>query len=221
MTGVRRQDRQARLALLHDPGPGRDRPRHVAAGQRRLEARRRAGLADAGGRSRARADLLLDRQRRRPTSTARVRKGDNLFTASIVALDAKTGKYRWHFQQVHHDIWDYDAPEPGRAVRRRRSTARPRTAHRRGEQDGLGLHPRPRERQAARRDRREAGAAERLPEDGGDAALPDRRRRSASQTVSDAAFENIKKQIDKVNERREAAGGEARHDLHAPGARRR
>ena len=31
----------------------------------------------------------------------------------------KTGKYRWHFQQVHHDIWDYDSPEPGRAVRRR------------------------------------------------------------------------------------------------------
>ena len=40
------------------------------------------------------------------------RAGDNLFTDSIVALDAKTGKYRWHFQQVHHDIWDYDAPSP-------------------------------------------------------------------------------------------------------------
>jgi alcohol dehydrogenase (cytochrome c) len=40
------------------------------------------------------------------------RKGDNLFSASIVALDAKTGKYRWHFQEVHHDIWDYDAPNP-------------------------------------------------------------------------------------------------------------
>ena len=44
------------------------------------------------------------------------RAGDNLFTASIVALDVKTGKYRWHFQQVHHDIWDYDSPEPGGAV---------------------------------------------------------------------------------------------------------
>jgi alcohol dehydrogenase (cytochrome c) len=41
-----------------------------------------------------------------------VRKGDNLCTASIVALDVKTGQYRWHFQQVHHDIWDYDAPSP-------------------------------------------------------------------------------------------------------------
>ncbi|MGH8258926.1 MAG: PQQ-binding-like beta-propeller repeat protein [Steroidobacteraceae bacterium] len=40
------------------------------------------------------------------------RAGDNLFTSSIVALDVKTGKYRWHFQQVHHDIWDYDSPNP-------------------------------------------------------------------------------------------------------------
>jgi alcohol dehydrogenase (cytochrome c) len=40
------------------------------------------------------------------------RAGDNLFAASIVALDAKTGQHRWHFQQVHHDIWDYDAPSP-------------------------------------------------------------------------------------------------------------
>jgi quinohemoprotein ethanol dehydrogenase len=40
------------------------------------------------------------------------RAGDNLFTASVVALDIKSGEYRWHFQQVHHDIWDYDAPNP-------------------------------------------------------------------------------------------------------------
>jgi quinohemoprotein ethanol dehydrogenase len=40
------------------------------------------------------------------------RAGDNLFTDSIVALDVKTGQYRWHFQQVHHDIWDYDSPNP-------------------------------------------------------------------------------------------------------------
>ncbi|MCC6203213.1 MAG: PQQ-binding-like beta-propeller repeat protein [Gammaproteobacteria bacterium] len=40
------------------------------------------------------------------------RPGDNLFTSSIVALDVRTGAYRWHFQEVHHDIWDYDAPNP-------------------------------------------------------------------------------------------------------------
>jgi len=38
------------------------------------------------------------------------RGGDNLFAASIVALDLKSGRYRWHFQEVHHDIWDYDGP---------------------------------------------------------------------------------------------------------------
>jgi len=43
-----------------------------------------------------------------PDTDGGVRGGDNLFTASIVALDAKTGQYRWHFQEVHHEIWDYD-----------------------------------------------------------------------------------------------------------------
>jgi alcohol dehydrogenase (cytochrome c) len=47
-----------------------------------------------------------------PDYNGSVRAGDNLFTASIVAIDAKTGKYRWHFQQVHHDLWDYDGPSP-------------------------------------------------------------------------------------------------------------
>jgi len=40
------------------------------------------------------------------------RAGDNLYAASMLAIEAKTGKYRWHFQQVHHDIWDYDAVNP-------------------------------------------------------------------------------------------------------------
>jgi quinohemoprotein ethanol dehydrogenase len=35
-------------------------------------------------------------------------KGQELFTESVVALDYRTGQYKWHFQQVHHDIWDYD-----------------------------------------------------------------------------------------------------------------
>ncbi|HVY63624.1 MAG TPA: PQQ-binding-like beta-propeller repeat protein [Gammaproteobacteria bacterium] len=47
-----------------------------------------------------------------PDFNGGVRKGDNLYTSSIVALDAKTGKYRWHFQQVHHDLWDYDSASP-------------------------------------------------------------------------------------------------------------
>ncbi|HWN38599.1 MAG TPA: PQQ-binding-like beta-propeller repeat protein, partial [Gammaproteobacteria bacterium] len=47
-----------------------------------------------------------------PDYNGSIRRGDNLFSTSIVAVDAKTGKYRWHFQQVHHDIWDYDAASP-------------------------------------------------------------------------------------------------------------
>jgi alcohol dehydrogenase (cytochrome c) len=40
------------------------------------------------------------------------RPGENLFTASIVGLDAETGEYKCHFQEVHHDLWDFDAPSP-------------------------------------------------------------------------------------------------------------
>ena len=47
-----------------------------------------------------------------PDYNGAVREGDNLFCASIMALKAKTGEYVWHFQEVHHDIWDYDAASP-------------------------------------------------------------------------------------------------------------
>jgi quinoprotein glucose dehydrogenase len=38
------------------------------------------------------------------------RPGVNLFSESVLALDAKTGRRVWHFQMIHHDIWDYDTP---------------------------------------------------------------------------------------------------------------
>ena len=47
-----------------------------------------------------------------PDFNGSVRKGDNLFTSSIMALDVTTGAYRWHYQQVHHDLWDYDSGNP-------------------------------------------------------------------------------------------------------------
>jgi len=47
-----------------------------------------------------------------PVLNGNLRAGDNLFSVSIVALEVKTGKYRWHYQQVHHDIWDYDSANP-------------------------------------------------------------------------------------------------------------
>ncbi len=40
------------------------------------------------------------------------RKGQNLFSTTLIALDAKTGKRLWHYQLVHHDIWNYDIPGP-------------------------------------------------------------------------------------------------------------
>ena len=39
------------------------------------------------------------------------RGGDNLYANSLVALDARTGRRLWHFQTVHHDLWDYDLPQ--------------------------------------------------------------------------------------------------------------
>ncbi len=38
------------------------------------------------------------------------RPGDNLFSTSLIALDVQTGKRVWHYQLVHHDIWNYDTP---------------------------------------------------------------------------------------------------------------
>ena len=38
------------------------------------------------------------------------RPGDNLFANSLVCLDADTGEWVWHFQFVHHAVWDYDLP---------------------------------------------------------------------------------------------------------------
>lgn len=51
-----------------------------------------------------------------PTGTPRYdfyggnREGDNLFGNSLIALDAETGERLWHFQTVHHDLWDFDIP---------------------------------------------------------------------------------------------------------------
>ena len=44
------------------------------------------------------------------------RPGQNLFAESIVCLDAATGVRKWHFQTVHHGIWDYDLPSPPNLV---------------------------------------------------------------------------------------------------------
>lgn len=67
------------------------------------------------------AGMALDRAREIlyvPTGSAApdfyggVRKGMNLFSDCLLALDAQTGKRLWHFQFVHHDLWDRDPPAP-------------------------------------------------------------------------------------------------------------
>ncbi|WP_026945163.1 outer membrane protein assembly factor BamB family protein [Algoriphagus marincola] len=45
------------------------------------------------------------------------RHGDNLFANSLLAMDAKTGERIWHFQGVHHDVWDRDFPSPPTLIR--------------------------------------------------------------------------------------------------------
>ena len=97
--------------VQHRAGPRRVRARHLAAGQQRVAVRRRARVADACRRSRARARVLLDGQSRaRPARRRAPRR------QPVQRLDRRRrraqGKYRWHFQQVHHDIWDYDSPNP-------------------------------------------------------------------------------------------------------------
>ena len=52
------------------------------------------------------------------------RTGANLFANSLVALDAATGKRLWHYQTVHHDLWDRDLPTPPNLVTVTRAGAR-------------------------------------------------------------------------------------------------
>lgn len=48
----------------------------------------------------------------KPNFAGNTHTGQNLFANCVIALDALTGKYRWHFQELRHDIWDLDIPAP-------------------------------------------------------------------------------------------------------------
>ena len=52
-----------------------------------------------------------------PDLDGTVRPGDNLYTESVVAIDARTGEYKWHYQEVPHDVWDFDATSPAVIVK--------------------------------------------------------------------------------------------------------
>ncbi|HSW26769.1 MAG TPA: PQQ-binding-like beta-propeller repeat protein, partial [Burkholderiaceae bacterium] len=98
------------------------------------------------------------------------RPGQNLFANSIVALDLKTGEYKWHFQSIHHDIWDMDNVMSPAG---RRAHPRPR-AQGGGVRQQVGhvLHPRPPRRQRAAGHRGAAGQAGRATGELAHAAVP-------------------------------------------------
>lgn len=92
-----------------------------------------AGAEKVAGAANAWAGLALDAARGivyAPTGSAvsdfygADRKGDNLFANSLVAIDARTGRRLWHFQAVHHDLWDRDFPSPPALVTVRRGGRR-------------------------------------------------------------------------------------------------
>ena len=60
----------------------------------------------------ARGLMILTVNNPSPDIDGVVRPGDNLYTDCIVALDYRTGKLRWYFQEVPHDTWDYDPISP-------------------------------------------------------------------------------------------------------------
>ena len=166
-----RPDGRARVDVPHRSACRRVRRRHLA---------RRTRATDVGG-ANDWAELSVDAARGIvyvPTGSAKYnfyggyRHGDNLFANCLLALDARTGRRLWHFQTVHHDIWDLDnnsAPQlttirhDGRRDRRRRG----------GVEDRLSLRVRSRDGETHLADRRAARAAGR-----------DRARRAA---VADAA----------------------------------
>lgn len=79
----------------------------------------RGGVAERTGHANVWAPIAADETRGLfflPTSSPSpdffggLRAGDNRYANSVVAIEATSGKVRWHFQTVHHDVWDYDLP---------------------------------------------------------------------------------------------------------------
>ena len=79
------------------------------------------GSLDTAGGANNWTGMTLDEERAMlfvPTGSATpdfygaTRTGDNLFANSLIALDARTGAYHWHYQTVRHDLWDRDLPSP-------------------------------------------------------------------------------------------------------------
>ncbi len=86
------------------------------------------------------------------------RIGSNLFGNCLIALDARTGKRLWHFQMVHHDLWDYDNNSAPQLITF--ATTASRSMRSRNRRNRVSLRVRSRDRKAAVAHRRTPGAEE-------------------------------------------------------------
>ena len=114
----------AALDVPHDSASRRRRLRDLAGDAWRYTAAPTTGRAWRSTRNAA--SCSSPPARPHPISTAPTGIGDNLFANCLLALEAATGKRVWHFQAVHHDIWDRDFPSPPTLVTVRQTVARRR-----------------------------------------------------------------------------------------------
>ena len=98
--------------------------------------------------------------RRRRTTTAAIAKARICTATPSSRSTPRPATLKWHQQLVHHDIWDYDVPAAPTLVDVKRNGQHDAGSGCRHDEDGAGLHLRPRHRRADLRRRRAAGAAE-------------------------------------------------------------
>ena len=123
------------------PAPGERGQRHMGRGV--VAVRRRAGVDAAGDRSGARHRLRRRRQCRTGQRWHRARAETTCSPCRSSRSISKTGAYKWHFQEVHHDLWDYDnAAAPVLADIRFKGRTRQDPDARRQDRDDV--HPRSR-----------------------------------------------------------------------------
>ena len=115
--GVPRRYRYTGLAVLDHPARGEP-GSETWKGDLDLETGGGFNVADGHLRSGDRSTLFWPTGNPYPDTDGSERLGDNLYTNSILALDAKTGRLRWHYQFTPHDLWDWDAQEPPVSDRR-------------------------------------------------------------------------------------------------------
>jgi len=123
ITGVGGGDSPLRgFIAAHDPATGREAWRFwtiPAAGEKGSETWQGSAMPMGGGATwltgsydEATGTLYWPTGNPYPDTDGSERKGDNLYTNCVVALNVKTGRLKWHFQYTPHDLWDWDATEP-------------------------------------------------------------------------------------------------------------